>query len=215
VKSVVKPGMACDAVTGPESGLAWSLALDRIKCAIKWLWKIISLVSLRHFSLGFRLHFSSTLAGFGISTLTLRLRFNSFIQRKHQRQKKRDILNHLAFLFLSHASFVRVHKRKVNTKMFLYKLAHEISVFTSLQFSVKTSFTKKRKRHLQIFYFYSMHYFFTGLKARHFWHSFHIVIDVWKLKAPVRVFHHTPYITLKLFSFLVRCSWFLTLTKGT
>jgi hypothetical protein len=33
----------------PESGLAWSLALDRIKRAIKWLWKIISMVSLRHF----------------------------------------------------------------------------------------------------------------------------------------------------------------------
>jgi hypothetical protein len=72
VKSVVEPGMVCttpsnatswrrgrcvsrditshtvlvfhDVVAGPESGLAWYLALDRVKCAIKLLWKIISMV---------------------------------------------------------------------------------------------------------------------------------------------------------------------------
>jgi hypothetical protein len=49
VKSVVEPGIACDVVAGPESALAWPLALDRIKCAIKWLWKIISMASLRRF----------------------------------------------------------------------------------------------------------------------------------------------------------------------
>jgi hypothetical protein len=119
VKSVVEPGMVCttpsnaiswrrgrcvscdmmsqpvlvfhDVLAVPESGLAQSLALDRIKCAIKWLWKIISMVSLRHFRIEIKpsasglcwdtktlsgvakitsiwLHFSSTLTGFGIST---------------------------------------------------------------------------------------------------------------------------------------------------
>jgi hypothetical protein len=40
-----------DVVAGPESGLAQSLALDCIKCAIKLLWKIKSMVSLRHLSI--------------------------------------------------------------------------------------------------------------------------------------------------------------------
>jgi hypothetical protein len=73
VKSVVEPGMVCTTPSNAASwhrarcmsrdmmsqpvlvfhdviaGLAWSLALDRVKCAIKWHWKIISMVSLRHF----------------------------------------------------------------------------------------------------------------------------------------------------------------------
>jgi hypothetical protein len=58
-----------DIVAGPESGLAWSLALDRVKCAIKLLWKIsiISIVSLRHF----RIEIKPSVSGLCWDTKTL------------------------------------------------------------------------------------------------------------------------------------------------
>jgi hypothetical protein len=56
-----------DIVAGPESGLAWYLPLDRVKCAIKRPWKIISIVSLRHF----RIEIKHSVSGLCWDTKTL------------------------------------------------------------------------------------------------------------------------------------------------